>query len=171
MSEFDTRGSRTTRERMSDYLCQFSSYDSFRVASISAFRGPASAVFSVRNPRMSGPGYDDRPALRRLVCTWNAPTCRRARSRAAICPSGWRGVVEQERVEKETAARLHRRQLHIGLVIVLRIDYVIVGHVDVGLRPPLVAAGNDGHAAVLLGGVVKREPAGAEVHRLDRPVG
>ena len=69
------------------------------------------------------------------------------------------------------AACRNRRQRPGRLVVVLGRNHVVVGHVYVGQGTVQVGAGDHPHAAILDRGLVDGEPAAAQLHGPDRPVG
>ena len=81
------------------------------------------------------------------------------------------GGVRQQGVKEQPRSGRHRRQRVGRLVVVLRRNHVVVGHVRVGQGAVPMRAGDHSHAAVFDGGLVDGEPATAQLHGPDRPVG
>ena len=81
------------------------------------------------------------------------------------------GGVRQQGVKEQPGSGRHRRQRVGRLVVVLRRNHVVVGHVRVGQGAVPMGAGDHSHAAVFDGRLVDGEPAAAQLHGPDRPVG
>src|SRR5688500_12747699 len=67
--------------------------------------------------------------------------------------------MQEQTMEEEPGPRFHRDWHDFFSVVVAVGNHVIVPGPEVRQQAPPVATGNDCHAPVLLGGLVKRQPA------------